>query len=271
MSKVVLLTGASRGIGLATAARLRARGHTVLATLRGEAGADALRALGCEVVPADVTRPETLSAAVEAAVARHGRLDAAVANAGQGLFGCFEDVDPEQVRALFEVNVFGAFETARAALPRLRASRGRLVVVGSIAGRRSAPGSGIYNASKFAIEGWAEALRFELAPFGVGVTVVEPGPTRSGFVEAAARGVRVGQGPYRAITERLLAVREAAMGTPEPAETVAEAICAAIEARDPPFRVPTGRGTAAQILLARTLPWAIYERLVQAKIKLPPA
>lgn len=269
MSKVVFITGGSRGIGHETALHLAGRGFTVVATLRGEAGREALAAAGVEIEVVDVTQPNQIRAAIEATVARHGRLDAVVANAGQGLFGCFEDIDEAQVRALFELNVFGVMHTARAALPHLRASRGRLVIVGSIAGRRSAPGSSVYNATKFALEGWAEAIRFELEAFGVPVVTIEPGPTRSGFGDAAARGERVGQGAYAAITERLLAVRDSAMGEPEPSQTVALAIERVITAKHPPLRVPTGSGTAAQILAARVLPWGVYERIVQMKLKLP--
>lgn len=270
MSRVALVTGCSSGIGHATALRLAADGWTVVGTVRTEEPRALLAGHGVRTVLLDVTDGAAVQAAVDAVVVRHGRLDAVIANAGAGLFGCFEDVTDAQARALMEVNVHGVWATARAALPHLRASQGHLIVVSSIAGRRAAPGSSVYNASKFALEGWAEALSFETRPFGVRVVLIEPGPTESGFVRAAARGVHAGGGPYRAITARLEAVRGAAMGSPTPADTVANAIAAALAMKDPPLRVPTGSGTAAQILAARLLPWRLYRALVETKLRLKP-
>lgn len=267
--QVVLITGCSRGIGLAAALELAGAGWRVAATLRGDEGRQALEAAGALVLRADVRDAAALEAAVAETVARFGRLDALVANAGQGLFGCFEDVSPAAAEALFDVNVHGVLRVTRAALPHLRASRGALVVLSSIAGRRSAPGSSLYNATKFALEGWAEALAFELAPFDVRVVLIEPGPTESGFAAGAGVGERAGTGPYAAITARLREIRGAAMGRPEPASTVSRAIREALERRSPPLRWPTGRGTAAQILAARLLPWPIYREIVQRKLKLP--
>lgn len=269
MSKVALVTGASRGIGRATALALAARGWTVGATLRGAEGRAELLAAGVLPLRADVTRSAELLDAVDALVGQAGRLDAVVANAGRGAFGCFEDVDADQARSLFDVNVFGVFETARAALPHLRASRGRLVVIGSVAGRRSAPGSSIYNASKAALEGWAEALALELDPLGVRVVIVEPGTTQSGFVEHALEGRWVGSGPYAAITARLREVRAENFAAPEPTSVVTDAVLAALERPDPPLRVPVGRGTRAQILAAQLLPWRVYRALVRRKLRLP--
>lgn len=264
---VVLLTGCSRGIGHHSALDLAARGWRVVATLRGEEGRAALEAAGVTVLSLDVTDHTAIQEVVAQTLARFGRLDAVVANAGTGLFGCFEDVDLTQARALFEVNVFGVLGLASAALPHLRASRGRLVVIGSIAGRRAAPGSSLYNATKYALEGWAEAISFELHPLGVPVVIIEPGPTESGFARAAWRGARVGTGPYAAFTEHLLALREASMGRPEPVSTVTAAIHRALTDPDPPLRIPTGASTKATILAARLLPGRLYRAAVRRKLK----
>ncbi len=267
--KVALVTGCSRGIGHAAALRLAAEGWTVVATLRGEEGREALLAAGVVPMRADVTNSAEVDAVVADTVARFGCIDALIANAGQGLFGCFEDVSDAAAEALFDVNVHGVFRVARAALPHLRASRGALLVISSIAGRRSAPGSSLYNASKFALEGWGEALAFELAPFGVRVVLIEPGPTASGFAANAGQGEGVGAGPYASITARLRALRAETFSSNAPVETVTDAIITALNQQDPPLRWPTGRGTAAQILAARLLPWRIYRAVVTRKIKLP--
>ncbi len=265
----VLITGCSRGIGHHSAIALARAGWTVVATLRSEDGQAALEAAGVQVVYADVVDRVQVERVVAQVVDQHGGLDALVANAGVGLFGCFEDLHPDQVRAVMEVNFFGALHCARACLPHLRASRGRLVAISSVAGRRSAPGSSLYNASKFALEGWAEGLRFELAPFGVPVVLVQPGPTETGFPTAKGTGKQVGRGPYARITSRIEELQAEAFEHPEPVDTVVAAVRRALEDPNPPFRIATGRGTRAQILAHRILPWRAWEALVRRKLALP--
>lgn len=271
---VVLVSGCSRGIGLHTALALAAEGLTTLATLRDPEGRDRdvagrLRDAGVEVLTLDVRDPEAIGAVVEHIHARHGHLDALVANAGQGLAGCFEDLGRQQVVDLFAVNVFGVMDLSRACLPLLRATRGRLVVLSSIAGRRGAPGSSAYNATKFALEGWAEALRFELLPMGVQLVLIEPGPTETGFQASRGRGERSGQGVYGPISDRLAQVMAEGERRREPPERVVAAIRRALSEVSPPFRIPTGSGTRAQILAHRLLPWPVWEALVRRKLALP--
>lgn len=268
-ARIVLITGCSRGIGHHSARTLAREGWRVVATLRGETGRAALEGDGVEVVTLDVVDSDRVEAVVAGVVDRHGRLDALVANAGAGLFGCFEDLHPDQVRDVMEVNFFGALSCARAALPHLRASRGRLVVISSVAGRRGAPGSSLYNASKFALEGWAEGLRFELAPHGVAVVLVEPGATDTGFPTSKGIGAGVGEGPYAAITERVRELQDAAFADPEPVTTVVAAVRRALTESSPPLRIPTGRGTRAQLTAKRLLPWRVWEALVRWKLRLP--
>ncbi len=265
---VVIITGCSRGIGRHAALALAARGWTVVGTLRSDAGRDVLEGAGVEVEHLDVTDAAGAAAVVDAVLARHGRLDAVVANAGRGLFGCFEDVDDTEIRALFDVNLFGAMHIVRAALPALRAARGKVVLVSSIAGRRGAPGSGSYNATKFALEGWGEALRYELAPFGVSVTLVEPGATESGFLDSRGRGARVGGGVYAGVTARLQQLHAELTASREPVDVVVEPLVRILEADSPPLRVPTGRSTRWMLLAGRLLPWRVYDALVRRKLRL---
>ena len=269
MPRTVLITGCSRGIGHATARTLAQEGWQVVATLRSDDGRTALEAAGAEVVFMDVVDRVRVDQVVAQVAARHGGLDALIANAGVGLFGCFEDLDPDQVRAVMEVNFFGALHCARACLPHLRASRGRLIAVSSVAGRRSAPGSSLYNASKFALEGWAEGLRFELAPHGVRVVLVQPGPTATGFPAAKGTAKGAESGPYAAITARLLQLQAEAFDNPDPVTVVVDALRRALDDDDPLFRIPTGRSTRAQILASRVLPWRAWEALVRRKLDLP--
>ncbi|MEC7241044.1 MAG: SDR family oxidoreductase [Myxococcota bacterium] len=268
MSGVVLITGCSRGIGRESALRLAELGWTVVGTLRSDSGQAELEAGGVEVVRMDVTRPDEVAGAVQSIVARHGGIDALVANAGRGLFGCFETLEEQQARDLMDVNFFGVLSCAREALPHLRQSRGRLVVISSIAGRRAAPGSSLYNASKFAIEGWAEGLSYELAPFGVDVVLVEPGPTESGFFDVKWWGKRE-LSAYTPLNARLQELQDSVKDKCVPVGVVVDAVVAALTKPKPAFRIPTGTNTKMQLLAKSSLPERWWRGLVQKAVGFP--
>ena len=159
--QAVLITGCSSGIGRATALEAASRGHRVFATARDRAGLEELAGLsGIGALPLDVTDPESIRRAVEAAAARTGRIDALVNNAGYAQYGAVEDVSPEEWRRQFDVNLFGAIEVTRAVLPAMRQARGGTIVnVSSIAGKIAIPFSAPYSASKHALEAVSDALR----------------------------------------------------------------------------------------------------------------
>ncbi|WP_448315366.1 SDR family NAD(P)-dependent oxidoreductase, partial [Streptomyces sp. CO7] len=229
------------------------RGHRVIATARDTAAV--LRAYperpdGLLAVRADVTAPEQLAAAVEEGLAAFGRIDVVVNNAGHGLVGAVEEVSDEAARALFDVNVFGVLNTLRATLPTLRAQRsGHVVTIGSVGGFATAPAVGVYGASKFALEGITEALRGELAPLGVHVTVVEPGGFRTDFLNgsslrvepAAIADYAAGAGP----------VREALAGNdgrqPGDPAKAARAVVDLTEAEEPPLRLQLGADAVERV------------------------
>jgi short-subunit dehydrogenase len=183
-----LITGASQGIGKALAEEAARRGARILAVARS---ADHLNELaGCiraqrgqvEVVPADITNPDDRRHMVKAASDHFGGLDLLVNNAGIGATGHFSEASPERLRRIMEVNFFGVTETTRACLPLLRQGRQPAIVnISSIAGKRGIPARSEYSASKFAVQGFSEALRAELAKDGIDVLVVCPGLTRTNF------------------------------------------------------------------------------------------
>jgi NAD(P)-dependent dehydrogenase (short-subunit alcohol dehydrogenase family) len=196
----ILITGCSSGIGRATALHLVRRGNIVYATARRlETIADLERA-GCRTLALDVLEDESMQAAVAAVEAEHGSVGALVNNAGYGVSGAIEAVRLDAVRTEFETNVFGYVRMAQLVLPGMRrAGKGRIVNVGSVAGRVTLPGAGAYAASKYAIEAISDALRFEVRGFGVDVIVIEPGPIRTEFTTSANTALeQADAGPYAA-------------------------------------------------------------------------
>ena len=187
---VWFVTGASRGFGLEIVREALARGHQVVATARH---ADGMRAQlpeaaeGLMTVDLDVTDQGSVAAAVVAAVGRFGRLDVVVNNAGRGVLGAVEEVSDDAARAVFDVNVFGTLNVQRAVLPVLRRQRsGHIVNISSIGGVVGMPGWGVYCATKFAMTGFSEALKLELEPLGVKLTLVEPGYFRTDFLDGSS-------------------------------------------------------------------------------------
>ncbi len=184
----ILITGASQGIGRALAVLAAYRGAQVLAAARSQALLDELRqevhreGASLETVAADVTRPEDRQRMAEAAVRHFGGLDVLINNAGIGATGHFAEASPDRLRAIMEVNFFGLTETTRVLLPLLRQSqRPAIVNISSIAGKRAIPARSEYSASKFAVQGFSEALRTEVAKDGIDVLVVCPGLTQTNF------------------------------------------------------------------------------------------
>jgi NAD(P)-dependent dehydrogenase (short-subunit alcohol dehydrogenase family) len=203
-SRVAVVTGASTGIGQATARLLAASGWRVFATVRTpEANAALSSEPSVEVVRIDLTDEVSVREATRGILARAGRVDALVNNAGFALLGAVEDLDREAIRRQFEVNVFSPMQLCREILPTMRARRsGRIVNVSSLAGRVSVPMMGAYCASKFALEAFTDALRVEAKPFGVRVSLVEPGPVRTEFQRnaiSASRAVLMSESVFRPV------------------------------------------------------------------------
>ena len=185
---VWLVTGAARGFGRELVRQALAEGDVVVATARDPSRFDLGRHERLLTLAHDVTDQARAVEVADAALARFGRIDVLVNNAGAALLGAVEETTVEQARRVFETNVFGLLAVTRAVLPVMRAQRsGHLVALSSMGGFAAGAGFGVYAASKFAVEGLHEALAQELAPLGIGVTIVEPGVFATGFAHAAAR------------------------------------------------------------------------------------
>jgi NAD(P)-dependent dehydrogenase (short-subunit alcohol dehydrogenase family) len=255
MAKTVLITGASSGVGTATAEAFLADDWAVWATAPDEDDVEDLAEQGCETAELDVTNARECERVVEALVDQEGRLDCLVNAAAISRFGAVEDVSTEQLHEQFDVTVYGPHRLVREALPHMRArENGTVVNVSSITGRLSTPGRGADAAAKFALEGLSDALRVEADAFDVDVVVVEPGPIRDGPEEPAEEPESASGAYdwlYRAREDsRLTGVQDALGVTPE---TVALAIRDAASTSDPEPRYPVGEG-AKLLLLADYVP-----------------
>lgn len=234
----ILITGCSTGIGRATAQRLAAAGHVVYATARRPETLEPLTAAGARVLALDVTDEASMAGAVAAVEAEHGSVDVLINNAGYGAYGPVEEVPLDEVRRQFETNLFGLGRMCQLVLPGMRrAGRGRIVNISSMGGRLTFPTGGWYHASKYAVEALSDALRVEVAPFGVTVVLVEPGLIRTEFGAVAADGLTGSgvEGPYsglRAVSQEVTAAGYRSRNAVEP-QGVAAVVQRAVEASRP--------------------------------------
>lgn len=258
VSKAVLVTGCSSGIGKATALRLAKNGWTVWATARRKESLAELEAAGCHTLSLDVDDEASMERAVRTVEAAHGAVGVLINNAGYSQSGAIESVPMERVRKQFETNVFGLVRLTQLVLPKMRAQRwGRVINLSSMGGKLVFPGGGFYHATKYAVEAISDALRFEVRAFGVDVVLIEPGLIRSGFSEAAVGQMSTPDGadPYASFHETVArATKESYEKGPlarlagEP-DDVARAIEKAMSARRPRARYTVS--ASAKLLLAQ--------------------
>jgi len=268
-TKTVLITGSSSGIGLATAMHFQAQGWNVVATARRPEAQPQLAALPNVICPAlDVTDARSIAAAVQAGVARFGRIDVVVNNAGYGLMGAFETLDEAQVRRQFDTNVHGVMEVTRAVLPLFRAQRaGTLVNVSSMVGRIPLPLYSVYNASKHAVEGFTEGLVYELEPLGIRLKLVEPGAVNTDFFgRSSDRANRTGVRAYDDYAREQFAVMDRTGPGGSTPEDAARVIWRA--ANDASKRLRYTVGTDARMLMASRalLPGSVFRALVRMSL-----
>jgi NAD(P)-dependent dehydrogenase (short-subunit alcohol dehydrogenase family) len=244
--KVWLITGASSGFGRLLAEYLCGLGATVIATARDVSKLEAFTTKypgNAFILPLDVTKPESIKHAVADALAHAGHVDVLVNNAGYGVTGAVEEVSEQEYMPMFETNVFGLIGLTRALLPQFRERRsGHIVNLSSIGGLIGSPGWGYYNATKFAVEGFSEALAGELAPLGISVTVVEPGPFRTDFLGRSGVQAKEILSDYRETAGKSREYFQTQSGKQagDPQKAV-EAIVAAVGAPEPPKHLLLGK------------------------------
>ncbi|MEO5627338.1 MAG: oxidoreductase [Candidatus Saccharimonadales bacterium] len=259
----VLITGASSGIGKATAILMHQRGYQVFASSRSLDGMTDLQAEGITTVLLDVTKDDSIKAALK----QIGPVEVLINNAGYGSYGALEDVPMEEARAQFDVNVFGLARLTQLVLPDMReAGQGTIINLASIAARFSVSLGAWYHATKYAVEGLTDALKQEVEPFGVKVAVIEPGAIRTGWGNRAIEGLQKasGDGAYaKQVPGRVNFLKTTNSRSASSPEVVAHKIVAVVEAKHPKFRYPVGHGAHLLVWSRRLLPDKLFYRILK--------
>ncbi len=273
ISKAVLITGCSTGIGRATAERLGGKGMTVYATARRLESIADLEAKGCKLLACDVTDESSMVAAVRTVEDAHGAVGVLVNNAGYAQDGPIEEVPLDDVRRQFETNVFGLVRMTQLVLPAMRRQRwGRVINVSSVGGKLVFPGGGFYHATKWSVEAISEALRFEVRPFGVDVAVIEPGTIATSYEETSAAKFAGGNDASdyaqfkRDRLERVAAAYEGKVAGPD---EVAKVIGHAATASKPRTRYVVTAQARMVMSLRRVLPDRAWDRFIGMQFKPP--
>ena len=258
MANIVLITGASAGIGRAAAELLLKNGYKVYAGARRLAKMRDLEALGAKILELDVTAEASVKSAVEKVLKDEGRVDVLINNAGYGAHGAVEDVPIDEARRQFEVNVFGLARLTQLVLPHMRAAGGGAIInISSIAGKITMPTGGWYHASKHAVEAYSDALRLEVAQFGIKVVLIEPGPIRTEWDNTALVNLEKysGSGVYGPMVKRITEKFRAGYrkGAPGP-EVVARVILKALRSSSPAARYTVPFSAAVIVFLKWLLP-----------------
>jgi NAD(P)-dependent dehydrogenase (short-subunit alcohol dehydrogenase family) len=270
MKQVVLITGASSGIGKSTAAYFAARGWQVVATMRDTGNAGELKGMdGVICLTLDVTKDSSIKKAVEMVLKQYGHIDALINNAGYGLLGSFEAATLEQIQAQLQVNILGVMQMIQAVLPHMRERRSGVIVnLSSVAGRIGFPYYSVYNATKWAVEGLSESLSHELSSFGIRVKVVQPGPIQTDFFTRSAVYTQKKELQlYEAYEKKVFGGMRSQNGTfASPPVDVAKVIYHAVEDRSLKLRFPAGSIAPFLLIMRKILPDRLFFYLLRKQL-----
>jgi NAD(P)-dependent dehydrogenase (short-subunit alcohol dehydrogenase family) len=263
-SPTALVTGASSGMGRDFALRLMAEGYAVYSGARRIERMTDLAAAGCGVLALDVTNDASMVAAVERIIRERGRIDVLINNAGYGQYGALEDVPMDAGRRQLETNLIGAARLIQLCLPHMRAQRyGRIFNISSTGGKLATPLGGWYHASKFALEGYSDALRNEVSRFGIDVVVIEPGGIETEWAGIACDEAErySSQGAYADYVAKFRRL-QSQLGESPPPRIITDLIIKALRAKRPATRYHGGRLAAPLLFLRRVLPDRMLDRLI---------
>ena len=272
--KTALVTGASSGIGEATALKLRDLGFTVYGAARRIERVECIAGDGIKPLAMDVTDDESMRTGVERIISERARIDVLVNNAGYGSYGAIEDVPLSEARRQFEVNVFGLARLTQLVLPHMREQHaGTVINISSMGGKIYTPLGGWYHATKFAVEALSDCLRIETKPFGINIVVIEPGGIKTEWGDIAAKQLleASGEGPYRDQARAMakLLSSEASSRQGSSPSVVANAVAKAVTAEQPKTRYAIGFGAKPLIAIRRLLPDRAYDKLITRVSRIP--
>jgi len=253
MKKIVLITGASSGMGKVTAQLLEQDGYTVYGAARRTERMKDLENKGIHTIEMDITSEESMVSAVEHIIAKEGRIDILINNAGYGDYGAIEDVSIDKAKNQMQVNVFGAARLIQLVLPKMRQNNwGKIVNISSVGGKLAQPYGGWYHASKFAIEGLSDSLRNEVKQFGIDVILVQPGAVKSEWAEIAIENLQENskESAYKQSIDKMSESLKGTLQYRSEPNVIANIIKEAIEAEQPEARY-FGGFMAVEILTAR--------------------
>ena len=275
---VAVVTGSSGGIGLATALALARNGYLTYATMRNLAKRDSIQSvaekqhLPVRTVQLDVTDENSVKNAIQSIISASGRIDLLVNNAGYGLTGAFEDIGIDEIKALYETNVFGVIRVTQAVLPTMRKQgSGRIINISSGAGRIGYPGGSAYVSSKFALEGLTESMAFEVEQFGIKTVLVEPGFIRTNFADniVTAKKAQDPNSPYSQMMMQMKSSshRRRMIENAPDADLVASVIVEAATAKEPNLRYLAGKDVQQMVAAKKSMSDEEFQKIIRQGVR----
>ena len=267
--KVILVTGASSGIGKATAEQLIAEGNIVYVAARRIDKMKDLQKKGGTSIKMDITSEEDVQKAVNTIIENEGRLDVLVNNAGYAIYGPVEEITIEEARRQFDVNIFGLARLTQLVIPHMRAQKsGTIINMSSMGGKMYTPLGAWYHATKHALEGWSDSLRLELKQFGIDVVIIEPGgiKTEFGDVMLDPLNKRSGEGPYKEMVHALIKGTEETYNNSKisPPSVIAKAVSEAVNARKPKTRYRRGYMAKPAVFIRTVLGDKVWDKMIMS-------
>ena len=269
---VAVVTGSSAGIGLTTSLALARNGYFTYATMRNLAKRDSIQSIAekqhlpVRIVQLDVTDENSVKNAIQSIISASGRIDLLVNNAGYGLTGAFEDIGIDEIKALYEANVFGMIRVTQTVLPIMRKQRsGRIINISSGAGRIGYPGGSAYVSSKFALEGLSESMAFEVEQFGIKTVLVEPGFVRTNFADniVIARKAQEPNSPYSQMMQMMSSNRDRMFENASDADLVAAVVVEAATAKEPNLRYLAGKDVQQMVAAKKSMSDEEFHKMVK--------